>query len=374
MSISGFRNWIDVGLSFGRTFFPSTVIESAWISTSIIARALYSDRTIRIFGGIAFLSFGFYKQYQASHFSGFCKSYYLNGSFYQGNYLNGQFHGKGKLIFADGEYYEGDFVNGSFHGQGKKVQVSGNVYEGNFVNGYFRGDISHLGDRLFFDLVCRRSKTGALVSYSLGIMSDYLQKKGYKTAGDALSEALRLSLISSNELKKESEKIHNALNKGLSQLLAYGFEEHGMGLNLVPDLFKGFVLCEVFNSGEGLKKYHEKHETDFRKYKTMLQIRVPIKSLTPDKIRVFFSRITLKNAEEAYEAILDLPGAEIIPSDLIPWQTKQKAGKCSFRWILAYLKNKIPEKEYKQMLSELRLDCEAAYRSKNPHEDFGLDQ
>ena len=228
-------------------------------------------------------------------------------------------------------------------------------------------DVSHLGDRLFFDFACRSSRKGAPSAYALRVMSGYLEKKGYQVFADDLGSAYHLLRTAPNEIENESKRIHDGLYQGVSQLFEYGYNQHSMGLNLVPDPASGFVICEIFNSGDGLSKYHEKHETDFRKFKTMLQIRVPMGSLTPDTIRVFLSSSNFNNVDEPYRAILDLLGAEILPSDSIPWQTKQKDSECTFRWILAYLKNKIPNEEYKQLLAELRFDCEAAYR--NEHSD-----
>ena len=36
---------------------------------------------------------------------------------YEGKWLNGYKHGKGKMTFNDGSYYEGDFAKGKKHGK-----------------------------------------------------------------------------------------------------------------------------------------------------------------------------------------------------------------------------------------------------------------
>jgi hypothetical protein len=232
-------------------------------------------------------------------------------------------------------------------------------------------NISHLGDRLFYNFLNRSGKNqGARPGYNLGIMADYLQKKGYQKFGVALSSAHKLLQIHPNEMNQESEKIHNTLNQGLPQLFLYGCKEHSIGLNLVPDLSSKFILCEIFNSGAGLSKYHEHHELDFRKYKTMLQIKVPIDSLNPEKIKTILLCDNFTNVDEAYRHIFDLSSPlEIIKSESTPWQTQQKEGECDLRWILAYLKNKMPEEKYKKMLLELKEDCSEAYKKKNSYAD-----
>jgi hypothetical protein len=57
-----------------------------------------------------------------------------DGSIYEGERVNGEFHGKGKLIFANGNVYEGDFVNGYRTGKGKYTWANGDKYEGDLVN------------------------------------------------------------------------------------------------------------------------------------------------------------------------------------------------------------------------------------------------
>jgi hypothetical protein len=61
------------------------------------------------------------------------------GETYEGEYVNGLKHGKGKLTFSDGRVYEGDFVNGKFHGKGKIIDPNGGGYEGDFADGYMNG-------------------------------------------------------------------------------------------------------------------------------------------------------------------------------------------------------------------------------------------
>jgi hypothetical protein len=39
------------------------------------------------------------------------------------------------VTWANGTVYEGDFVNGMPHGKGRMTAADGSVFEGNFVNG-----------------------------------------------------------------------------------------------------------------------------------------------------------------------------------------------------------------------------------------------
>ena len=67
---------------------------------------------------------------------------------YEGEYLNGQRHGKGKEYNKQGDLiYEGDYLNGKKHGQGKEYYDQGSFitnrrmlqYEGEFKDGLYDG-------------------------------------------------------------------------------------------------------------------------------------------------------------------------------------------------------------------------------------------
>ena len=67
-------------------------------------------------------------------FTGYKKQSFSDGSYYEGDFVNGKFHGKGKYTWANGTYYEGEFANGDFNGYGKRTYDDGAVYEGEFEN------------------------------------------------------------------------------------------------------------------------------------------------------------------------------------------------------------------------------------------------
>ncbi|XP_072036503.1 uncharacterized protein [Amphiura filiformis] len=66
---------------------------------------------------------------------------YPNSFFrYEGDWKEGKKHGHGKLIMNDGSYYEGEFINGEIEGHGfRKWATSGNTYSGQFLNGELNG-------------------------------------------------------------------------------------------------------------------------------------------------------------------------------------------------------------------------------------------
>lgn len=61
------------------------------------------------------------------------------GTTYEGNFVNGEYHGKGKLVWKSDAIYEGDFVNGQRTGKGVITMSNGDRYEGDFVDGKITG-------------------------------------------------------------------------------------------------------------------------------------------------------------------------------------------------------------------------------------------
>jgi len=49
---------------------------------------------------------------------------------YEGNFSENLFDGKGKLTFKDGRVYSGDFVKNKKHGSGTMIFANGNKYIG----------------------------------------------------------------------------------------------------------------------------------------------------------------------------------------------------------------------------------------------------
>ncbi|XP_067826340.1 MORN repeat-containing protein 1-like isoform X2 [Heptranchias perlo] len=72
---------------------------------------------------------------------GFGLYVYANSFFqYEGEWKSGKKHGNGKFLMKDGSYYEGEFVNGEIEGNGVRYwAVSGNEYSGQFMQGEIHG-------------------------------------------------------------------------------------------------------------------------------------------------------------------------------------------------------------------------------------------
>ena len=67
--------------------------------------------------------------------------YLPDGNIYEGQIKDSNFNGKGILKnFSNEILYEGDFVNGEKTGNGKIIFEDGTIYEGNLENGKFKGN------------------------------------------------------------------------------------------------------------------------------------------------------------------------------------------------------------------------------------------
>lgn len=64
---------------------------------------------------------------------------YQDGSTYDGSWVDGMRHGRGKCVFTDDSIYEGEFREGEFHGHGKMGWSDGGWYEGEWWNGEMQG-------------------------------------------------------------------------------------------------------------------------------------------------------------------------------------------------------------------------------------------
>lgn len=67
-----------------------------------------------------------------------CMSW-TNGDKYDGEFLAGLFHGKGKFVSGDSGTYKGDYVRGYMEGRGVLTYPDGSRYEGEFVANQFEG-------------------------------------------------------------------------------------------------------------------------------------------------------------------------------------------------------------------------------------------
>uniref|UniRef100_A0A8C6XKS2 MORN repeat containing 1 n=1 Tax=Naja naja TaxID=35670 RepID=A0A8C6XKS2_NAJNA len=81
--------------------------------------------------------------------NGYGRYVYPNSFFkYEGQWKRGKKHGHGKLLLKDGSYYEGEFVDGEIVGHGLRYWAStGNTYSGQFLFGELHGHgVLHYGN------------------------------------------------------------------------------------------------------------------------------------------------------------------------------------------------------------------------------------
>ncbi|KAJ5182405.1 Zinc finger RING-type [Penicillium capsulatum] len=68
----------------------------------------------------------------------------FTGDYYNGDFLKGYYHGRGKHLSGTGIVYEGDFVFGKRHGQGKMEYPTGDTYDGDWVDDVRHGQGTYI--------------------------------------------------------------------------------------------------------------------------------------------------------------------------------------------------------------------------------------
>lgn len=166
-------------------------------------------------------------------------------------------------------------------------------------------------------------------------------------------EAHQLASLSS---KKKLSQVTKKIQKNKPILLNYGCKRHAMMLNLVPSQNRQFIDCEIFNSGKGLLKYHTR-DPKTKKYQTMKVIRIPKAGLTKTKIKELIHYQHFKHIDEAYQAILSIPGAHCIEPSEPVWQGAQPkgSGNCTLKSRIAFLR-KLPLPVFRKLRRDLFQD------------------
>ena len=91
-------------------------------------------------------------EYLAGKKHGKGKSTHPNGNVYEGGWRNDKRHGEGTYTFDSGEMYEGQWLGDNIHGEGKYTSTSGEVYEGQWLNNKRQGqgkDTYANGDEMY---------------------------------------------------------------------------------------------------------------------------------------------------------------------------------------------------------------------------------
>lgn len=80
----------------------------------------------------------------------------MNGTCYEGTWVDGLQSGYGAEVQTDGDFYEGTWKLGLKSGNGTKIWINGNKYEGQWANGTFLFNIiSRQERRLWSRNVCK---------------------------------------------------------------------------------------------------------------------------------------------------------------------------------------------------------------------------
>lgn len=72
--------------------------------------------------------------------------HYLDGSRYEGSWIDDRIEGKGTSYYANGNVFTGEFIDGRINGQGHLKYADGDEYVGSFVDGKMEGEVRLTAD------------------------------------------------------------------------------------------------------------------------------------------------------------------------------------------------------------------------------------
>ena len=188
--------------------------------------------------------------YSNRRFSNVTYTSYTMGSGVYIGYVNNRNipHGYGRVNYNDGSFYEGEFVDGSFNGYGKNTWVSGSYYEGYWVNGVQNGEGTYV-----FSSGEKRS----------GVFSDGKFVRGILTWTDGEIEEgffigarpIKTTFISSDSKKTDLGFLDGSMGNGYTTFKGLTYEVKGNFKDryLVPQIGMGYG-----DNGIGPLKFQKK--------------------------------------------------------------------------------------------------------------------
>lgn len=190
----------------------------------------------------------------------------------------------------------------------------------------------------------------------------------FKTAGGASLVFRKLGEPSETKpaeppLKKAAEQIVQAVKNGESRLLPCSLKcdedgRHAIGIRFSQGKDPETVICSIFNSGAGIRKWHN-WATYGEKYDPEYTVRIPKSALTSDLVHALLSDTF--ELDLTYQNISDLPGAQVLDAEEkaaegrpVRRQQAQKGGNCSMEWFWAYVKCQIQGENREQNFKLIR--------------------
>ena len=119
------------------------VIMTIWIALAMLANTYFPNISARpinaitnlvvgrsVMGEVYYEERGFLGIYSTTGNGRYVSNYWI----YEGEFVNGDFNGIGKVTWEDGVVYEGEFINNNFNGRGTMIWPDGTRYEGDYAD------------------------------------------------------------------------------------------------------------------------------------------------------------------------------------------------------------------------------------------------
>ena len=209
-------------------------------------------------------------------FTGYKKQSFSDGSYYEGDFVNGKFHGKGKYTWADGNVYVGDWVEDCRHGKGTLRWKDGDVYVGDWVKNARTGK----GKYTYADGDCYE---GYFVNGEANGYGKYTYADGAVYEGEF-----------KNNMSHGKGKLTDADGETYEGEFKEG-ERHGRGKCVLPD---GMVQDGYFENGEFVGAAGSAYEDDDEEMDVSPEVDEEI-DISPEVLEKFKQSETVTTSQPA---------------------------------------------------------------------------
>ena len=290
-----------------------------------------------------------------------------DGTIREGYFKDGKLYGAGKITLPNGTSITGEFRQGYPIGVCTETNKNGRKteYQKTYTGADKEITRAELNRRMaapeFVKLLTGVGYEGAISGYVLPLVSTHLKSLAPEKSQ---MEKLASQLDFAAEIQNEEAAISIGKIKGKlaaadkEVVIPYGRHKHAMLLKL--KFTDSGLNVEIYNSGEGLLKHHDKHpEPGVNKYNTCKEKHYPNMRPYSTEFNTLLTEIVIykkfKTIDESYAVFAR---AQDVVSVAPNWQRDQKARNCSLECVMAFLKKNMPPADYLQYRMTLISDVQ----------------
>ncbi|NQY74905.1 MAG: hypothetical protein HRT90_09115, partial [Candidatus Margulisbacteria bacterium] len=267
------------------------------------------------------------------------KMTYASGAVYDGERKKGKRHGRGKMTYADGEVYDGEFKNGLRHGDGISVYPDGSEYKVEYyLNQSIKSTSEKKGTGLHRFMITANSKNGQVTSQDISlkwIEESMRESSNENSASDPVYRKIQKSIESVSfcaKLHDPKERDRVIRNSEVTpQIILGGMRNHAISFVFYG---KNVFIC---NSGLGSSEVGDEvkqHEGKGRRVQAILHLICQPRAVDSilriiNLVRNFESK---KGLRMIYQGIKALENVSVCKDSRFPLKgVRQRGPTCAFR-------------------------------------------